>query len=318
MIKILIALDGSELSEQALLHGAAIAQAFESELVLVRVLSSDETGAHSAIDAIDWQLRRRQVEAYLERRAEELKATGLNVSWKLEEGRVAERLCYCAKQNKIDLIILGAFGRSGISSFARGGTAQKVISAATTSVLVAPPDKNAERTGKLAYKRILVPVDGSYSSQWAVKMASAIAEIHDAELILMQAIETPELWTAVPDARETRELRERIIRTNRAEAERQLKMLMVTLPGNLRVTSEVVVTDHVPDAISQMAESRDVSLIVLSAHSDRHTSGWHYGPIPEFLLSHMDRPVVVFRYGPDMATNNFRSIYLPDNHANAG
>jgi nucleotide-binding universal stress UspA family protein len=318
MIKILIALDGSELSEQALLHGAAIAYAFESELVLVRVLPIDETGAPSAIDAIDWQLRRRQVEAYLERRAQELKATGFKVSWKLEEGRVAERLCCCAKQNKIDLIVLGAFGRSGISSFARGGTAQKVISAATTSVLVAPPGKYSGRTGDFAYKRILVPVDGSYGSQWVVKMASAIAEIHDAELILMQAIETPELCTGMPDARETRELRERIIRTNRAEAERQLKMLMVTLPSNLRVTSEVVVTGHVPDAINQMADARDVSLIVLGAHSDQHTSGWHYGPIPEFLLSHMDRPVVVFRHGSDVVTSNFRSIYLPDNHANAG
>jgi nucleotide-binding universal stress UspA family protein len=316
MIKILIALDGSELSEQALLHGAAMAHAFESELVLVRVLSIDETDARSAIDAIDWQLHRRQVEAYLERRAEELKATGLKVSWKLEEGRVAERLISCAKQNKFDLIILGALGRSGISAFARGGTAQKVISAATTSVLVAPPGKSSERTGKLAYNRILVPVDGSRGSQWVLNLASAIAEVHDAELILMQAIETPELWAAVPDARETRELRESIIRANRAEAERQLKVLKATLPNNLQVKSEVVVTDYVPHAISQVADARDVSLVVLSAHSDRHTSGWHYGPVPEFLLTHMQRPVVVFQHGSDMAANNFRSIYLPENHAN--
>jgi nucleotide-binding universal stress UspA family protein len=315
MIRILIALDGSELSEQALRHGVAIARAFESTLVLVRVLSTNETGARSATDAIDWQLHRRQAEAYLERRAEELKATGLEVSWKLEEGRVAERLiCYC-KQHKIDLIILGALGRSGIGSFARGGTAQKVISSATTSVLVAPPAADQEDTGKVAYKRILVPIDGSYESQWALTMASAIAEIHDAELILMQAIETPGLWTSVPNAREHRELRESIIRTNRAEAERCLKTLQARLPNNLRVISEVVTTNHVPQAISQMADARDVSLVVLSAHSDKYPSGPHYGPVPEFLLSHMNRPVVVFRHGAEIAVNNFRSIYLPENIA---
>jgi nucleotide-binding universal stress UspA family protein len=315
VIRILIALDGSELSEQALRHGAAIAHAFESKLVLVRVLSTNETGMRSATDAIDWQLHRRQAEAYLEGRTEELKATGLDVSWKLEEGRVAERLICCCKQNNIDLIVLGALGRSGIGSFARGGTAQKVISAATTSVLVAPPAIDPEGTDKIAYKRILVPVDGSCESQWALTMAAAIAQIHDAELILMQAIETPELWTAVPDAREMRELRDSIIRTNRAEAERRLKTLQASLPNNLRVRSEVVTANHVPQAISQMADALDVSLVVLSAHSYKYPSGPHYGPVPEFLLTHMNRPVVVFQHGPDMAVNNFRSIYLPQNSA---
>jgi nucleotide-binding universal stress UspA family protein len=317
MIRILIALDGSELSEQALLHGAAIAHAFESELLLVRVLSSNETGTRTATDAIDWKLQRRQVESYLKRCAQELKATGLNVKWKLEEGRVAERLICYAKQQAIDLIILGALGRSGIGSFARGGTAQKVISAATTSVLIAPPGQDSQHTGKFVYKRILVPVDGSCGSQWALNMAAAIAEIDDAELILMQVIETSEPGSAVPDSREARELRESVNRANRAEAERHLKTLKAKIPNNLRVTCEVVVSNHVPHAINQMANARDVSLVALNANNDQHTCGWQSGPAPEYLLSHMDRPVVVFRQQSGVATNNFHSTYLSETHVKA-
>jgi len=317
MIKILVALDGSELSEQALLHAAAIGKSFDSELLLLRVISADEKGVRSAVDAVDWQLHRRQAEAYLIRLTEALRAAGLNTSWRLEEGNAANRLICFTRQNDIDLIILGALGRSGIGQFARGGTVQKVVSAATTSVLIAAPVMEDEQFSDLHYKRILVPVDGSCGSKWALNMATAIAEIHDAELILVQMIARPEFQTTMPNLREKQDLLEKIIRINRMEAEHHMRELKAKLPANLKVTTEIIVTDHAPHAINEMADARDVSLVVLSAHSDRHTSGWRYGPVPEFLLAHTNRPILVFQHASSLVASKFRSIYLPDNHAHA-
>lgn len=317
MIKILIALDGSELAEQALIHGIAIGSSFESRFILLRVISNDANGVHSAIDAVDWQLHRRQAEAYLERQTEKLKAAGLDASWELEEGDAANRLICFAQQNNIDLIILGALGRSGMGQFARGGTVQKVISTATTSVLIAAPVLDQEDPGEMVYRRILVPVDGSGGSQWALNIATAIAQIHDAELILVRAIERTELQTTVPDSRETQYLMEKVTRINRMEAERHMQELQAKLPAGLKVTTEITVTNRAPHAINEIADARDVSLIILSAHSDKHASGWHYGPVPEFLLAHTKRPILVFQHDSGLAASKFRSIYLPDHHAHA-
>ena len=43
MLRILIALDGSALSEKALYHGAALARCFESEIVLLQVVPTEQT-----------------------------------------------------------------------------------------------------------------------------------------------------------------------------------------------------------------------------------------------------------------------------------
>jgi nucleotide-binding universal stress UspA family protein len=315
MLRILIALDGSELSEQALLHGAAIGRCFDSELVLLRVISTDQTGIRTTTDSVDWQLHRQQAAAYLGRKTEELKAAGLKASWTIEEGNVADRLICFARQNRIDLFVLGALGRSGAGQFARGGITQKVVSAAPTSILVAPAVMPHQQLDDSVYRSILVPVDGSSGCQWTLNMAAAIAEVHDAEIILMQAIEKPQLWTTFADVREKRELLEELLRISRMEATCSMQELKATLPSNLKVTTDIVVTDNVAEAIDDSANARDVSLVALSAHSGGSSSGWHFGMIPEFLLAHTNRPVLVFQHDNNIAVSNFRSIYLPKHHA---
>jgi nucleotide-binding universal stress UspA family protein len=317
MLRILIALDGSEMSEQALLHGAAIGGCFESELLLLRVVSMEHTGIRATVDSVDWQLRRQQAASYLARQTEKLKAVGLNATWTIEEGNVADRLICFARQNKIDLMVLGSLGHSGVSQFTRGGIAQKVISAAPTSILVGPPVMPDEEVGASIYKSILVPVDGTSGCQWTLNIAAAIAAVHGAELILMQAIEKPQLWTTFADAREKRDLLDQFMRISRMEAACSMQELKATLPPNLKVTTDIVVTDNVANAINDMANARDVSLVALGAHSSGSASGWHYGMVPEFLLSHASRPVLVFQHDNSIAVSNFRSIYLPKQQAHA-
>jgi nucleotide-binding universal stress UspA family protein len=318
MLRILIALDGSENSEQALLHGAAIGRCFESELLLLRVISMDHTGIRATVDAVDWQLQRQQAASYLARQTEKLKSAGLNASWTLEEGNAADRIICCARQNNIDLIVLGALGHTGPGQFTRGGIAQKVISAAPTSILVGPPPvTSVQKVDSPDYKSILVPVDGTSGCQWILNMAAAIAAVHGAELILMQAIQKPQLWTTFADVREKRELLDQLMRISRMEATSSMQELKATLPPNLKVATEIVVTDNVANSINDMANTREVSLVALGAHSGASDSGCHFGMVPEFLLAHANRPVLVFQHDNSVAVSNFRSIYLQEQQANA-
>ncbi len=318
MIKILVPLDGSDLAEQALTHATAIAQSFESETFLLRVLTVDGDSIRSAVDAVDWQLHRQQARAYLERRAEELRHEGLEASWNLEEGKVADQVLSFAKLHNIDLIVLTTYGRGGIGQFERGGTAQKIVSAASVSVLVVHPLHGESNDRDFRYRRIMVPIDGSTGSQWALTMASAIAQIHHAELLLVQVVQEPCFPCAVPMVRENRELLERMTKICRTEATKRTHELRSRLPVNLHVETEIVVSKDVQHTLNEIAEAKDVSLIVLSAHSDQQGSRWQYGPVPEFMLAHASKPILVFEHPDNTSVSKFRSTYLIHEIADAG
>ena len=191
MIRILVPLDGSDLAEQAITHATAIARSFESEVLLLRVLTVVGDSVSSAIDSVDWQLHRRQAQAYLERQVRDLTNQGFKVGCHLEEGKVADQVLSFASQNNVDLIVLTAYGRGGIGQFERGGTVQKIISAARISVLAIHPIHGISDDRDFHYRRIMVPVDVSAGSQWALTLASAIAQIHHAELLLVHVVTSP-------------------------------------------------------------------------------------------------------------------------------
>ena len=318
MIKILVPLDGSDLAEQALTHATAIAQSFESEVLLLRVLTVASDSVRSAVDSVDWQLHRRQAQAYLDRHVQELRARGIKVGAHLEEGKVAEQVLSFAHQNNVDLITMTAYGRGGIGQFERGGTVQKIISAARISVLIIHPVHGISDNRDFHYQRIMVPVDVSAGSQWALTFASAIAQVHHAELLLVHVVPEPRLPYAARMTRESRELIERMTRISGMDATRRMQELRNQLPANLEVETEIIVSKHVQYALNRIAEDKNASLVVFSAHSDEQSPDWHYGPVPEFMLTHSKQPILVFQRQGMSSVSKFRSTYLVDERADAG
>lgn len=318
MLRILVPLDGSDLAEQALTHATAIAKSFESEVLLLRVLTVAGDSVRSAVDSVDWQLHRRQAQAYLERCVEEINNQGIKVSGHLEEGKVADQVLSFAHQNNIDLITLTAYGRGGIGQFERGGTVQKIVSAARISVLVVHPVHGISDDRDFRYRRIMVPVDVSAGAQWALTLASAIAQIHHAELLLVHVVQEPRLPYSATMTRESCELIERMTKISGMDATRRMQQLRNQLPANLEVETEIIVSKQVQYALNRIAEDRDASLVVLSAHSDQQGPDWHYGPVPEFMLAHSNKPILVFQQQGMSSVSKFRSTYLINECADAG
>ena len=85
----------------------------------------------------------RPVLDYLTRQSSKLKEAGLNVKTELlEEGpdqKTPEVILLYARDNDIDLIIISSHGRSGISRWAFGSVADKVVSHSTVPVLTVVP-----------------------------------------------------------------------------------------------------------------------------------------------------------------------------------
>ena len=145
---ILVPLDGSALSEQALPMAQHLARSSDTSLHLLQVISlrpeleaqrqervrdraGDGTGRRASLKP------RRPGKAYLEGLAGSSSA-GLHVTTALREGAADEHISAYAQEQAIDLIVMSTHGHSGFKRFFLGSVTDRVIRAGQTPVLVVP------------------------------------------------------------------------------------------------------------------------------------------------------------------------------------
>ena len=141
--RILLALDGSPLAEQALPHAIAQAERFEAELVLLRVLEPLRLSSGLSPVAVERteERTRRLVQEYLESIAARVEGQGVPVRAVTVEGRSHLEIIRFAESNQIDLIVISSRGASGLSRWLMGSVADRVVRGARMPVLLVPPRK---------------------------------------------------------------------------------------------------------------------------------------------------------------------------------
>lgn len=146
--KILVPLDGSPFSECSLLHVKAVALGCKvPEVVLLRVvepLSANELAALAEIrgDAMTQVEVSKKAEAtdYISKMVQKLSKEGISVKGDIVNGRAAEEILDYADKNHFGLIIMSTHGRSGVSRWALGSVADRIVRHSTVPVLtVSPP-----------------------------------------------------------------------------------------------------------------------------------------------------------------------------------
>jgi nucleotide-binding universal stress UspA family protein len=141
--KILVPLDGSQLSESVLDHVVAIASGCKTpEVVLIRTRQP----IHDAVsDAVDYEVASKLDESYqkeaieyLRKVSDDLRKRGLKVETIVLSGKPAEEILNYAQGSGVDLIIMSSHGRSGVARWVLGSVADRVIRHSTVPVLVKP------------------------------------------------------------------------------------------------------------------------------------------------------------------------------------
>ncbi|MDD3043281.1 MAG: universal stress protein [Methanosarcinaceae archaeon] len=135
----MIATDGSDGAGAATGAGIEIARLSGAKVYAVYAI---DTGAYLSIPKdINWEETMygqfekygKEAVASVEKAA---KAAGLEVEAVLLKGHPAEELIDFAKKERIDLIVLGSHGKSGIERFLLGSVSEKVIRNSKVSVLL--------------------------------------------------------------------------------------------------------------------------------------------------------------------------------------
>ncbi|MFN8661558.1 MAG: universal stress protein [Thermomicrobiales bacterium] len=139
--RIVVGLDGSDLSESALRSGAELARALKIPLHLVRIadLATVHWGATDASDSYaalsqEMEHEKSAATSYLEVMAAPLRDEGLNVTTEVRSGTAARELLKLSTPN--DLIVVSSHGRHGLERFLLGSVAEEVARKAPGPVLI--------------------------------------------------------------------------------------------------------------------------------------------------------------------------------------
>jgi nucleotide-binding universal stress UspA family protein len=135
--RILVALDGSLHSENALDQAISLAKVCNSSVFLVSVIDLYQEALENApavVEKITAEAR-----SILEKGKEKAKKNGVVCETIMHiSPRVHEFIVQEAKDRNIDLIVMGTRGRTGLNGLFMGSVAQKVISQAPCAVLITP------------------------------------------------------------------------------------------------------------------------------------------------------------------------------------
>lgn len=139
---VLVPLDGSPLAESVLPLVKALAQKMELEMALLRAYGLP-ISAFDASDSFtpDWEQLteelRKEAQAYLERKVQELKREGTaRVTSTVLEGNAAEKIIDHARQMPKNFVAMCTHGRSGIGRWVLGSVADRVVRYSGDPVLV--------------------------------------------------------------------------------------------------------------------------------------------------------------------------------------
>jgi len=270
--KILVPLDGSELSESILSHVKRLVLVQGTRVILVHVLREPTKDGHE--------------KRHLERVAETLARHGAHVETRVLGGEPADAILALALEVRPSLIALSTHGRTGVERWVRGSVAERLLQRATFPLLLVNPFA----TGAHSFKKILVALDGSQQAARILPFVHDIARTFESEVILAHALAVPtDLERGEPLALAATEK----MTPQLARAQDMLAGFAKQL-GGVAVRREVVWGSPAA-ALLELGEREKADLFALTTHGSSVATRWLYGSVAEHLLHHVAAPLLVLR-----------------------
>ncbi|AEG48592.1 MULTISPECIES: universal stress protein [Sphingomonadaceae] len=273
-------------------HALALASTLDVPVTLLQVLDRDAS-PDARPDPIECNLRRREAMRVLDRCAATIEPSSSQTTIELAEGPAAEEICRYVRECDEGMVVLGRRGRKEAGRDGVGGTVHKVLSQAPGPVLLVPVEAPVPGS---AYRRIVVPLDGSRWAESVLPLAVRLAKAADAELLLVHVVPTPEMIQARPLETEDETLRENLIERNEQAARSYLDRTRSNLSAmGLRARAIVIRGGDVRDTLCALIDREAADLAVMSArgHGHQHVRDVPYGTVASYLMAHCSVPMLV-------------------------
>jgi nucleotide-binding universal stress UspA family protein len=286
--RLLVPLDGTREAEVALSPARTLAAVLNAQIILIKVLPTGTAGlsvlsSPELDDSYD----------YLEGIAAELRATSVTVEVVVSRGGPADTIVAEARSRRVDLIVMGTHGQSGLERLVIGSVAERVVAHSQVPVLLFRP--TGQRMERL--KLILVPIDGSPGSLVALGTASALARAARAAVVLLQVVVPLPLWIYDPSlGLNTGPLIDpRWDEDRRAGAETYVRQVARSLVDSGIEAGADALLGEVASTIGEYAEQEAIDLIVMATHARHGPVKALLGSVADKVVRTAPRPVLLIR-----------------------
>lgn len=277
---VLIPLDGSALSEQALEPARPLIDALQAKVVLLRVVPARGTGADVEVEADEAGVAMQALE-------ERLAGQGLRCEARVVRGDPAERILSTAQALRPDYLAMATHGRSGVSRLVRGSVAERVVRHASVPVLLVnplapgPPHEVAR-----PFRRVLVPLDGSRLSEQVLPHVERLASAYGSEVQLLRVEPYQVTFAPAPVAEPSWDPR---------ALEQSLEPAVARLARAGLTVRAASAHGVVAAEILRAAQGSD--LVAMTTHGRGGLSRWWFGSVAEQVVRHCTTPLLVVRAG---------------------
>jgi len=285
--RILVPLDGSALGELALAYASELARGFDSEIHLVSV---------SEGKAAEY---RRMIQVYIERTATELHGSLRKdkavVKTAILDGNPADRILDYARQQKASLIITVSHGHSGILPWTMGSTAYRIVHGALVSVLLVRASKSKKKGGPTGvFSRILLPLDGSATSERALVYGLEMAKKLKSQLTLLSVVEPGQRVHTI-GGQDYIQFSEQLVNAMKEELSAYLGRTAKYFEKNdVRVSSELR-TGNAAEEIIKLSKIGKIQLVIMTSHGKSGLRQWVFGSVSNKVLHSGKTPLLLLR-----------------------
>ena len=263
---VLVPVDGSSFSREAVVQGLRIASQSGATLRLVRIgTPSMLSGGPEAVAMENATLRDLHAAelADLYSIAAECRAhSTVNVTASLQQGPIVDSLIGYAKRYQVDLIVMRSHARKGLARAWFGSVADALIRESGIPVLVVrPPSVATALESGFHFKRILVPLDGSALAEQSLEPAVTLARIDGASITLLRVI-TP---SKVQRGAQLESPLGPAPASEVAEAQQYLSSLLTgPMNASVEVSRRVSIATDIPGTILEIADGMEADLIAVA------------------------------------------------------
>jgi nucleotide-binding universal stress UspA family protein len=277
MKKILVPVDFSEHSEYALEVAANLAKKIDGEILVIHML-----GLSDAILTKDESQEFLEAKFYMElarkRFSEFLNKPylkGVKLSETVQNYKIFSEIGEVAKEQDVDLIVMGSHGTSGLSEIFVGSNTEKVVRTAETPVLVIK-----EQRADFKMEKAVFAFDFRLESISAYHRAIKFFSSFKTDITLVH-VNLPGINFL-----------------NTTEINKEIQAFLRTahhgdVPANIHI--EKVCDYSVEDGVYNYAQDSHADLIVIPTHGRSGLAHFFKGSIGEDIANHVKMPVITFK-----------------------
>jgi nucleotide-binding universal stress UspA family protein len=269
MKKILVAVDFSECSVNALEHAITIANKAEADIEMIFVIKPDSsrdmfTEGPQTLSVMVKDKFNELVERYHHRMGNN------KLGFSIREGKVYHEIVKEADKKDFFLVMAGTHGSSGFEEFWMGSNANRIVSAIKKPVITIRGGVNIKRH----LEKIVLPLDSTPETRQKVPFTAYMAKIFNAEIHILC------VYTSNVKA---------VIRKVDSYAEQVVKHLE---EESVKYVVESVQADNLTDATIEYALKINANLISIMTEQETAAKNLLLGPYAQQMVNHSPIPVL--------------------------